>query len=286
MKLSASLLALSLIILLASASLAASQYVEIVAEPLPPHLKNITLLAGQELYLNICGPQGAFATFYLYELSTGDIVYNISFPIGLTGCTLLRLKAPGKSGLYIALFNVDGLTQMLLLEVEPSSPSPTITPTTITVTSTTTIIREISITKTVTVTKTITTTTISYLPIIQPVTVYVTEYSISPLAPKVVFTRVYEVTTTTTTTTTIYRTFTATTTMPIYQTVYKVVEKKVPVTETSYKTAKITETKVVKETVVKPVLVREHLISVSSLVATLILGITVGATIVLVYARR
>jgi len=282
LKFSATLLASTIIALLMTTCLAISQYVEISTESLPLRLETITLSAGQELYLKIYGPPGAPTTFYLYDLSTGDVVYNISFSIGLTGYTILRLKAPDKSGVYIALFNVEDLTYMLLLEVKPSLPSPTIT----TITSTTTVTREITVTKTVTVTKTITTTTTLKLSIVQPLTVYVTEYTISPLTPKIVFTKVYSVTTTITTTTTVYKTSTITVTVPIYQTVYKIVEKKMPITKTDYRTVKVTETKVVKETIPKPILVREYLVDVSGLAAAIALGAAIGAAITLVYTRR
>ena len=282
LKISATLLATTIIALLMSTCLALSQYVEVSTEPLPLRLETITLSASQELYLKICGPPGAPATFHLYDLSTGNIVYNVSFSIGSTGYTILRLKAPDKSGTYIAVFNVEGLTYMLLLKVKPSLPSPTIT----TVTFTTTVTRQITVTKTVMVTKTVTTTTTLKLPIVRPLTVYVTEYTVSPLAPRIAFTKVYGVTTTITTTTTVYKTSTVTVTVPIYETVYKVVKGRIPVTKTDYITVKVTETKVVKETVPKPVIVKEYLVDVSSLIAALALGAAIGAAITLVYARR
>ncbi|HIQ10991.1 MAG TPA: hypothetical protein EYH26_03340 [Pyrodictium sp.] len=282
LKLSATMLATTIIALLMSACLALSQYVEISTESPPLHLETITLSAGQELYLKICGPPGAPATFHLYDLSTGNIIYNVSFSIGLTGYTILRLKAPDKSGTYIALFNIEGLTYMLLLKVEPSLPSPTIT----TITSTTTVTRQITVTKTVAITKTVTTTTTLKLSIVQPLTVYVTEYTVSPLAPKIAFTKVYGVTTTIFTTTTVYETSTITVTVPIYETVYKVIKGKIPITKTDYKTVKVTETKVVKKTVPKPIIVKEYLVDVSSLVAAFALGAAIGAAITLVYTRR
>ena len=237
--------------------------------------------------MRVCGLPGASVAFYLYELSTGNRVYNISFLISPTGSTVLRLKAPSKHGLYIGLFNIDGFTQMLLLRVGPPPPLPTKT-ITVTVTFTTTTVKNITITitETITTTKTITTTTTLHLSTMQPVTVYVTEYSISPLAPKMVFTRVYEITKTITTTTTAYETSTVTVTMPIYQTVYKTVKSEIPITETSREIIRVTETRVVKKAVPTPVQVREYLVDVSSLAATFVLGVAMGMAIMLVYGRR
>jgi len=285
LKFLATLLAFAIIILLASSSLALSQYVEISTEFPPLQLKNVTLTPNQEFYLKICGPSGAIATFYLYELFTGSMVYNTSFLIGPTGCTILGLKAPDKHGLYVAMFNIGGSVQMLLLRVGPSPPLPRVT-VTVTVTSTTTTVENITVTRTVTVTKTLTTATTLHVSSVQPVTIYVTEYSISPLAPKIVLTKVYGITTTITTTTTIYKTSTVTVTMPVYQTIYKTVKSEIPITKTNYRVVRITETKVVKETVPKPVLVREYLVNVSSIAAALVLGAAVGAAIMLVYTRR